>query len=198
MGLPFDWANGAIDKLLACTDRGNPTEARDYAIILLISRLGLRISDVKNLKMRDIIWEENRIEMVQQKTDNPLSLPLLRDVGEAIIEYLKFYRPASSEEDYVFLSHAIPFKRLSDNNDIHGRLGRYIERAGINIPTNRMKGPHSLRHALAVKLIDNNISLLTISAILGHSDIRSTADYLRVNVELLRQCTLSPEVNCNA
>lgn len=196
-GLSFDWADGAIDRLLSCIDRGNPTEARDYAMILLISRLGLRISDVKNLRMSDVVWEENRIELVQQKTKEPLVLPLLKDVGEAIIDYLRFYRPPSTEDEYIFLSHAIPFERLSDNNDIVGRLNKYIERAGIEIPINRMKGPHSLRHALAVKLIDNNISLLTISGILGHTDIRSTADYLRVNVELLRQCTLSPEVNCN-
>lgn len=195
-GLSFDWADGAIEKLLCCIDRGNPTEARDYAIILLISRLGLRISDVKKLRMKDIVWEENRIELVQQKTNEPLVLPLFKEVGEAIIDYLKFHRP-TSDSDCVFLSHVIPFEKLSGNNDLSGRFDKYIERAGISIPQNRMKGPHSLRHALAVKLLDNNISLLTISGILGHTDINSAADYLRVNVELLRQCTLSPEVDCN-
>lgn len=168
-GLPFAWADGAIDKLLSCMDRGNPTEARDYAIILLISRTGLRISDVRNLKMKDIFWEERRIEIVQQKTDEPLIIPLFTDVGEAIIDYLKYYRPISEDSEHIFLSHTIPFERLTDTNNLSERFGKYIGRAGIDIPLNRMKGPHSLRHALAVKLLDNNISLLTISGILGHA-----------------------------
>lgn len=195
-GLPFAWADGSIEKLLSCLDRGNPTEARDYAIILLISKSGLRISDVRNLRLKDIIWEQNRIELIQQKTKEPLVLPLLKDVGEAIVDYLKYYRPPS-KSDYVFVSHTVPFGHLGETNDLTNRLDKYIARAEIKIPPNRMRGPHSLRHALAVKLLDNNVSLLTISGILGHGDINSAADYLRVDVELLRQCTLSPEVNCN-
>lgn len=189
--LPHIWHDGDIDKVLNCIDRGNPTESRDYAIILLIVRLGLRISDVKNLKLDDIRWERNCIEIIQQKTKEPLVLPLLQDVGEAIIEYLKYHRPATDKRN-VFISHSAPFEPFTEQTHFHGQFSKYLTRAGINISSDKAHGVHSLRHALAVKLIENNISLLTVKEILGHGDINSAANYLRVDVELLRQCALSP------
>jgi site-specific recombinase XerD len=189
--LPHIWSGDDIDKVLNCIDRGNPTESRDYAIILLIVRLGLRISDVKNLKLDDIKWERNCIEVIQQKTKEPLVLPLLRDVGEAIIEYVRFHRP-KTEKRNIFISHSAPFEPFAEHSHFHGQFTKYLTRAGINVSSDKAHGVHSLRHALAVKLIENNISLLTVKGILGHGDINSAANYLRVDVELLRQCALCP------
>jgi len=194
--LPHIWRGGDIEKVLACMDRGNPTESRDYAIILMISRLGLRISDVKNLKLDDIKWERNCIELVQQKTKEPLTLPLLADVGESIIEYLKYHRPKTDRRN-VFLSHQAPFEPFTEHSHFHSQFSKYLRRAGIRVSSGKAHGVHSLRHALAVKLIENNISLLTVKEILGHGDIDSAANYLRVDVELLRQCTLSLGVSAD-
>ena len=80
-------------KLLAAIDRGNPSGKRDYAIILLVARLGIRVGDVNNLKFENIDWRTNSISFVQNKTGNRATLPLLKDVGWAIIDYVNNGRP---------------------------------------------------------------------------------------------------------
>ena len=94
-------------SVLNSIDRGNPVGKRDYAIMMLITRYGLRSVDVKNLKLSDLRWSANVIEIVQSKTRNPLRLPLLRDVGWAIIDYLQNGRPAS-EHPELFLTCTVP------------------------------------------------------------------------------------------
>ena len=95
MRIPSIWSHEDLKKLLDTIDRGNPSGKRDYAIILLVARLGLRSVDVKNLMLSDIKWSENKVMLVQSKTNEPVLLPLLKDVGWAIIEYLKNGRPES-------------------------------------------------------------------------------------------------------
>lgn len=91
--IPSVWARDDLQKLLNAIDAGNPSGKRDYAIILLVSRLGLRSINFKNLVLSDIKWTENNIEFMQSKTQNPVTLPLLKDIGWAIIDYLKNGRP---------------------------------------------------------------------------------------------------------
>jgi len=189
----YRWSTEGIQKLLACLDRANPKEARDYAIIMLISKTGLRISDVTNLSFADIKWDRNTIELVQKKTKTPLNLPLIPEVGEAIIDYLKYHRP-KVESPRVFLTQSPPFRELAENNHLYDNFTIYQKRAGIKIPIGKRHGLHSLRHALATNLIENNVSLITVSEILGHNDLKSAATYLRVSIELLRECALNPEV----
>ncbi len=87
--LPQVWKQEDVLSILNSIDRGSPVGKRDYAILMLITRYGLRSSDVRTLKLSNLRWAENVIEIVQNKTRNPLRLPLLRDVGWAIIDYLK-------------------------------------------------------------------------------------------------------------
>lgn len=100
--LPSSYSADEVTKLLDSIDLGNPCGIRDYAIILLIARLGLRSSDVANLRFSNIDWEKEALRLTQVKTGNPLELPLLEDVGGAIINYLKNAR-SKTDSDHVFV-----------------------------------------------------------------------------------------------
>ncbi len=101
--IPSVWTPEHVTKLLDVIDRGNPSGKRDYAMILLVTRLGLRTIDIKHLKLDNLKWPDNRIELIQSKTSEVLSLPLLPDVGWAIIDYLKNGR-LKVESPYVFFT----------------------------------------------------------------------------------------------
>ena len=99
--IPSVWSAENVDKLLQAIDRGNPSGQRDYAIILLAARLGICTLDIKRLKLTDLDWAKSRIELRSSKTGALVHLPLLPDIGWAIIEYLKNGRP-KVDSPYVF------------------------------------------------------------------------------------------------
>ena len=185
--IPSAYSHDDVLKLLSTVDRANPVGKRNYAILLLIARLGLRSGDVANLKYENINWEENRISLTQHKTGRPLTLPLLEDVGLAIIDYLKFGRP-KCETSHVFLRHRPPIDSFSANG-IYSLVSSYISKAGL-LTQGKKHGPHALRHSLASRLLEENVPLPVISAILGHADTNTTAVYLSIDIEKLRGCAL--------
>jgi len=191
--LPAVWSSEEIEKILKAVDRGNPCGKRDYAMILLIARLGLRIGNVRDLKLSDINWNTNQIQIIQNKTNEPLTLPLMEDVGWAIIDYLKNGRPVTNCSN-VFVRHQAPFMPFSSNNNLHGMIAKIISKAGIAPEKRARVGMHSLRHSLASELMKNNVEINVISDILGHCDPETTRHYLRVDLPALRQCALSVEV----
>jgi site-specific recombinase XerD len=189
--IPSVWTQENITKLLDAIDRGNPAGKRDYAIILLVTRLGLRTMDVKHLKLNNLKWQENCIELIQSKTATVLKLPLLPDVGWAIIDYLETGRP-KVESPYVFLRHLAPLEPFSDEDRLHQIIAKYMRLAKIPISPNKKKSMHSLRHTLASKLLAENTPLPIISDILGHISTDSTAVYLKVDINKLHECALDP------
>jgi site-specific recombinase XerD len=190
--IPSVWTHDDLQKLLGTIDRGNPSGKRDYAMILLVARLGLRSIDVKHLKLSDIKWNENRIEFVQSKTHDPVSLPLLKDVGWAIIDYLKNGRPVG-DSPHVFLRHLAPVAPFSDEDHLHQIIVKYMRLAKLPISGKKKVGMHSLRHTLATTLLEQHTPLQEIADILGHQDMDSTAVYLKSSLALLRECSLNPE-----
>ncbi len=190
--IPSVWTQKNVTKLLDVIDRGNPAGKRDYAIILLVTRLGLRTIDVKHLTLNNLNWRDNTIELVQSKTSSLLTLPLLPDIGWAIIDYLKNGRP-KVDSPYVFLRHLAPLEPFSDEDRLHQIIIKYMRLAKIPISPNKRKGMHSLRHTLASRLLSENIPLPIISDILGHISSDSTAVYLKVDINKLRECALDPE-----
>jgi site-specific recombinase XerD len=190
--IPSIWDHDDLQKLLNTIDRGNPSGKRDYAMILLVARLGLRSVDVKKLTLSDIKWNENRIEFVQSKTNGLTSLPLLKDVGWAIIDYLKNGRPVSDFPN-VFLRHLAPIMPFSDEDHLHQVIVKYMRLAKLPIAGKKKVGMHSLRHTLATTLLEQHVSLQEIADILGHQDMDSTAVYLKSSLTLLRECSLNPE-----
>ena len=190
--IPSVWEHGDLIKLLNVIDRGNPSGKRDYAMILLVARLGLRSIDVKHLTFSNLKWEENRIELVQSKTGELISLPLLKDVGWAIIDYLKNGRP-TSDSSCVFLRHMAPVKPFSDEDHLRQIIVKYMRMAKLPISGKKKVGMHSLRHTLATALLEQHVPLQEIADILGHRDIDTTPVYLKSSLKLLRECSLNPE-----
>lgn len=187
--IPTTWTREDVNKILSCVDVANPVGKRDYAMILLVARLGMRISDVIRLRFDNIKWDKNCIHTVQYKTNEPLVLPLFEDVGNSIIDYIKNGRPII-DSDLVFVTHKPPFGKFSDNNHLYGMFNKYLVKSGIVVTPDKNHGMHSLRHSLANELLRKEIPLPVISEILGHKSLESTMQYLRTDVEQLRHCTL--------
>ena len=191
--IPSVWDKDDLLKLLAAIDRGNPSGKRDYAIILLVTRLGLRCIDVKHLTFSNLNWNENTLELSQSKTSREIRLPLLKDVGWAIIDYLKNGRPAS-DSPYVFLRHLAPIEPFSDEEHLHRMIEKYMRIAKLPISQKKKVGMHSLRHTLATTLLEQHQPIERIADILGQQSTESTPIYLKSSITLLRECALNPEV----
>jgi site-specific recombinase XerD len=191
--LPKVWRQEDILAVLNAIDRGNPVGKRDYAILMLITRYGLRSVDVKTMKLSNLRWNENVIEIIQNKTQNPLQLPLLRDVGWAIIDYLQHGRPPS-EHSEVFLTCTIPIRPFGiHSNALNSILAKRVRQAGVQTPRDVPKGMHSLRHTLASVMLANDVELPIISSTLGHITSEATGIYLHTDISRLRECVLDPE-----
>jgi site-specific recombinase XerD len=185
--LPSTYSINEIERLIASIDRGNANGKRNYAIVLLAARLGLRASDIAYLKFDNLLWEKSMIVLNQFKTGKKIELPILPEVGSAIIDYLKYGRPKSNEP-FVFLLSRSPYSPVS-NCSITGIVHSYFVKSAINI-TYRKHGPHALRHSLAGILLEKETILPVISEVLGHESTASTTYYLRIDLKSMRQCAL--------
>lgn len=192
--IPSVWKGDDVRKLLSTIDRKNPTGKRDYAIILLVTRLGLRVGDIRNLKIADLNWDRKLLSIVTQKTRQPLKLPLLEDVGWAIIDYLKNGRPQTIS-DNLFIRHNAPYEGFSDSNSLDKMLTGYMNKADI-VMRGQKHGLHSLRSTLASLMLENETPLPVISEALGHQNINTTAIYLKIDMKGLRYCSIDPEEVC--
>lgn len=190
--IPYCWKREDIDKLLKAVDRGDPKGKRDYAILLLVIRLGLRVSDIRGLRLSNLNWSRKTILLTMQKTKYPLKLPLLDDIGWAIIDYLKNGRP-KTECDSVFIRHRAPYDSFGENECFHRELHRYMLKAGLKIPLHFHCGLHSLRSTLARNMLEAKAPLPVISEALGHRSINTTSIYLKIDVDGLKRCALDPE-----
>lgn len=186
--LPSTFSKEEIEKLISSVERASSIGKRNYAIIILAARLGLRASDISRLKFENLHWNTCTIEIQQFKTGKELVLPLLPDVGNAIIDYLKYGR-AKSEEPYVFLSIRPPCGHFASSNIVTHVVQRAIRKAGIDINGRRF-GPHSLRHSLGFRMLEQSTILPVISEVLGHERTESTKYYLRIDLKSMRQCML--------
>ena len=190
--LPSTYTKEEVVKILSTVDRATATGKRNYAILLLIVRLGLRASDVRALSFDNIKWAMNTISFEQCKTGKTVELPLPDEVGEAIIDYLKYGRPATDEK-YIFVEHRPPHFGRLDEQTVSKIANHAICRSAIDIGY-RKHGSHSLRHTMAGFLLEGQTPVPIISEMLGHSNVQTTMCYLRVDVENLRQCALDVTV----
>jgi site-specific recombinase XerD len=189
MNLPALWTEGEVKAILKNIDRGSPSGKRDYAILLLVVQLGLRISDVSNLRLDSLDFDGRKIELIQQKTGNELILPLPGDLGWAIIDYIKYARP-KSDDPFVFLCQNAPYRKMAPHT-VGDVIRTAMKGLGIERRPNIVSGMHSLRHALARRLLKEGIELSDIANIMGHVDYSSTSTYLRTDIDGLRDCCLS-------
>ena len=190
--IPYSWEKEDVWKLLQAVDRADPKGKRDYAILLLVVHLGLRVSDIRLLTLSSLDWNRKAIRLNMKKTRQPIELPILDDIGWAIIDYLKNGRPKTNS-DRVFVRHRAPFDAFGENNCFQRELHRYMIKAGLNIPVDVHSGMHSLRNTLARNLLEANTRLEVISEVLGHKNTNTTSIYLKIDVTGLRKCALDPE-----
>jgi len=190
--IPSVWSAEEVEKVLAQVDRGSPQGKRDYAILLLAARLGMRVGDIRLLRLEHLHWEERRIELIQSKTGRPLVLPLIEEVGRALIDYLR-HRPSFVPHREVFLWCRPPFSPFGHANNLQYLITKYRRQAGIAVPPRRPGGLHMLRHSLATRLLKAETPLTTISDILGHASSESTRIYTKVDLPQLQTCALDPE-----
>lgn len=190
--IPASWPAEDIKRLLHVINREDSTGKRDYAIILLLTQLGLRISDIRNLRFENIDWAHKKLRFTMIKTGHIQELPLPDEVGWAIIDYIKNGRPQTTS-DYVFVRAVAPYIPFSVNNNFMKELRKYMKYAGIDIVKDQHMGTHSLRSSVAKGMLEKGTPLSTISTVLGHVTVSSTSHYLKIDLSRLRQCVLDPE-----
>ena len=190
--IPYTWSKEDVQKLLGAIDRSDPKGKRDYAILLIAVRLGLRIGDIRNLKPASINWQKKTINLTMSKTGQRIELPLLKDIGWAIIDYLQNGRPVTTSE-CLFVRHRAPFNAFASYNAFNKELHRYIVKAGLNMPDDKWHGMHSLRSTLAGNMLETKAPLPIISEALGHQSINTTSIYLKIDINGLRKCAMDPE-----
>lgn len=191
--IPSVWDSELVVKLLEAVDRSSPVGKRDYAILLLASRLGLRTGDIRALTLDDLDWGTSTITVTQSKTGAPLSLPISEEVGEALIDYLRFGRPETEHHREVFLRVKRPLGPFAEDGQLYHVVNRWRTLAGIRFHSQRRGGLQSLRHTLATQLLREQTPIHVISGILGHADRESTLIYAKPDTEMLRTAALDTE-----
>lgn len=193
--LPSVYDANEIRCIEDTVEQSSTVGKRDYAMLLLTTRLGLRSSDIAGLTFGNLDWDRNLICLIQYKTKKIVELPLLTEIGEALINYLKYGRPVSDLQQ-VFLTASAPYRPVN-RMIINGAVSRTIIASGVDIK-GRKFGPHAMRHTLASQLLHNGTSLPVISETLGHSNTQVTMNYLRIDIKSLMQCALDvPLISIN-
>jgi site-specific recombinase XerD len=174
-----------VRRLLNQIDRSTAVGKRDYAILLLLARLGLRAGEVAFLELEDIDWKNGSLS-VHGKSGRRTQLPLPKDVGEAIVAYLRHGRPRSTSRR-VFLRARAPIRGFLTQCAVGSIVRHAILRAGIEAPTT---GAHQFRHGLATQMLRQGASLAQIGELLGHKSPETTKIYTKVDLEALRTLAL--------
>ena len=180
------WTQDEVKSLMGCIGRSDSKGKRDYAIMLLIVKYGMRVGDILNLKLSDIEWESMTIRFRQEKTSVINALPILDDVGWALADWITNARPKQASTTHVFIRLTAPYGGMKSLDDV---LAKRMAAAGISKLVGIKSGAHSLRHALASNML-GQVPLPVITAVLGHSSSSSTTVYLHSDIEGLRQCAL--------
>lgn len=170
-----------VKMMLKGTEGDNPTFIRDRAILMLLSIYGLRSSEVIKLRLEDIDWRNERIQLQRAKTSRSQTFPLSQAVGNALLRYIKEIRPNNCSRREVFLCRQAPYRPL---NTTYYIANKYIKPLGLEI---KHHGSHALRHACATHLINEGVSLKEISELLGHQGLETTRIYTKVDLNSLRQ-----------
>jgi len=178
-GVPSGLAANDVQRLLDCCDRADPDGIRDFAILMIVARLGLRSAEVARLELGDLDWRAGEL-VVRGKGRRQDRLPVPCDVGEAVAAYLSEVRPSTPIRQ-VFLARKAPMRAIRPDlvSDVTRRA---CTRAGL-----ARVGAHRLRHALATELLRRGATLVDVSQVLRHRDLATTAIYAKVDLGTLRR-----------
>ena len=185
--MPSVYSVEEIQKIELAVDTSTILGKRDYAMLLLASRMGMRSGDIANLKLENL-RNPNELNIIQQKTGRALHLPMISEVRSAIVDYLSV-RP-SSPMNSVFINTCAPYHAVTTST-LRSALAKYIRLAGIE-SGNRKHGPHTLRSSLASSMVNSETPYETVRKVLGHSSNNAIKHYARIDVEKLRRYSLEP------
>jgi site-specific recombinase XerD len=185
-GVPQYLSPQQIQRVLVRCDRSAARGKRDYAILLLLARLGLRSKEVVGLSLDDIDWSSGQFTLRNTKTERSVTMPLLTDVGEALADYLKSARPPSVSRR-VFLRESAPHVGFADSAAIYDIVKSALARASVDAPR---KGGHLFRHSLATEMLRSGATLREIGHVLRHRDPDTTRIYAKVDLPALRTLAL--------
>lgn len=184
--LPVHLSDNQITMTLDTCRCDSATGLRDRVILLLLSRLAVRAKEVISLRFEDIDWIEGTVKIRSSKSLRERSLPLTKDVGQALANYLREGRPKNPSR-FVFLQHVSPHHPLATSGAISYIVRQAFTRAGLKLP--RM-GAHVFRHSVATKMICSGASFKEIADILGHKSIDTTGIYAKLDVASLASVVL--------
>lgn len=179
-----------LNRILDVIDTSTDVGKRNKAIILVAATTGLRAIDIIRMKLSDIDWRKGEIKIHQAKTDRTIHVPLTKETGEALQDYILNARNCTTGCPEVFLRAVAPKTAIMDTTCIGCMFRSYQDAAGISRLPFDGKGFHGLRRRLAKKLLVNGTPLTTIAQILGHEDMKSARQYLSLNTDNLRECAL--------
>jgi integrase len=182
--IPKSLPAGTVQRVLAQQDRTTAVGCRNFAILMLLARLGLRAGEVVALNLEDLDWDDGLIR-IRRKGGRWTKLPLPADVGEAVATYLRSDRPRCYSRR-VFLRHRAPIRGFAHTITVSSIVRRTLIQAGVE---SQRTGAHLFRHTLAVDLLRNGASLDEIGDVLGHRSPNTTALYAKVDLPTL--CTLA-------
>lgn len=173
-----------ISLILRTIDRRTDIGKRNYAMFMIAIVTGLRSVDISALKFSDIDWINGEIRITQRKTDVPLALPLTKDIGEALKDYILHGRPKSDVEN-IFITMRPPIQPL-------GRRAVYSAFNQVRAAAGLKKCPfHALRRTVGTNMVVAGVPVTTVAQVLGHSEISSTKQYISLDSIHLRECALS-------
>lgn len=177
---------GRFEQLIASLDSSSPRGLRDRAIILCMARLGLRASEVVQLRLEDIDWRNATVRVRARKTGHGALLPLIDEVGTALAGYLRQARPDTRARQ-VFVLHRLRAGAPIGSSIVGRAVDNALRHAGMTAP---MRGGNLLRHSLATELLERGAGLTEIADLFGHSSLATTRIYAAVDVAALRGVAL--------
>ena len=193
--LPDVLTDADVERILAAVDHSTPIGRRDYAVLLLAARYGLRPCDIRQLTLDHIDWRRACLALRQAKTGRPLVLPLLSDVADALAAYLRDGRPPSASR-VIFVRHRAPFEPLVAENNLFTIMRAALTRVGLASRPGR-RGLYLFRHTLATQLLAAGHPLKTIADVLGHASTDTTYGYTRVELGALRTVAIAEAEVCS-
>jgi site-specific recombinase XerD len=185
-GLPRHLSSKSVEKVLDSCDQTTAFGRRNYVILLLMARLGLRGGEIINLQLEDLDWETAQLTIHSKKSRSWTRLPMPGDVGKAVARYLRFDRPRCSSRN-VFVRMVAPYQRLSKANILAKLTQTALKRAGVKC---MRTGSHVFRHSLATEMLRRGASLEEIGQVLRHKNPDTTAIYAKVDLDALRQLAI--------
>lgn len=157
-------------------------------MLLLATRLGMRSGDITRLTFDEIDFEGNTIHLIQEKTLQPLELPLLPEIKDAIMNYIGNTRPKVNDECRIFLRQKAPYQGIT-TSAIRFAITKYFRKAGIHI-SDKKHGAHAFRSSLASSMVNDQVPYDVVRKVLGHTDPNAIKHYAKVDIERLREYSI--------